>query len=167
MAVGEYTRIAQRSKHPPSVIAHSLGSYLAARLLCKYDEVRFDRVIFCGSIVDVAYPWSSIFDAHRVTRVLNECGKKDLWSKVAGWFVSDAGPSGTEGFSDSAAGRVITRRRPEFRHSDFFYEVNYENTWIPFLQGKDPDLEPVTKPSPNWSATCTIKPLYGQMNGYL
>lgn len=125
--------------NPPSVIAHSFGTYLVARALKKYNEVKFDRIIFCGSIVEKNYSWSTILNSGRATRVLNDFGGKDFWAKVAQWVVSDAGPSGAEGFSDDAKGRVIKLYRSEFRHSDFFYNSNYMQTWIPFLDGKDPD----------------------------
>jgi len=147
----EYWRVTAGSKDPPCVIAHSFGTYLVARTLLKYEEVKFDRIIFCGSIVDVAYPWSSIFKGHRVTRVLNDYGGKDFWAKSSEWFVNDAGPSGAKGFEDNAEGQVIKRYRPEFRHSDFFYRANYESTWIPFLQGRDPGLTESSARRPaNW-----------------
>jgi serine/threonine-protein kinase len=123
---------------PPSIIAHSFGTYLVARSLEKYAELKFRHVILCGSIVQVAYPWTRIADSFQVTRVLNDYGGKDFWAKTAVYFVNDAGPSGAKGFQDCAGGRVINRHRPEFRHSDFFYQSNYERTWIPFLLGTDP-----------------------------
>ena len=50
----------------------------------------------------------------------------------------DAGPSGASGFTDEAGGRVLQRCRPQFTHSDYFYRLNYQNTWIPFLKGEAP-----------------------------
>lgn len=46
----EYTRIA-RSDPYPSIIAHSFGTYIVATAMERYPEIRFDRIIFCGSIV--------------------------------------------------------------------------------------------------------------------
>lgn len=146
-----YTAVTQGHHDPPSVIAHSFGTYLVARTLQKYTEIKFDRIIFCGSIVAVAYPWSEIINGNRATRVLNDYGGKDYWARAAEWVVNDAGPSGAKGFQDNAGGRVMNRYRPEFRHSDFFYQKNYEDTWVPFLSGTDPALlpEPTRRP-PNW-----------------
>lgn len=147
----KYTNSTKGYRNPPSIIAHSMGTYLVARTLEKYAEVKFDRVIFCGSIVDVGYPWSSLMNAHRVTRVLNDYGGRDFWAKTAEWVVNDAGPSGAKGFKDTANGKVVKRFRPKFRHSDFFYQANYEKTWIPFLQGTDPDEFPAVERRPvNW-----------------
>jgi len=123
----------------PSVIAHSFGTYLVTRTLEAYSEIKFDRIILCGSIVPIHFPWSNYIAAERVTRVLNDYGKKDFWAKAAQWVVNDAGPSGAKGFSDGAKGQVVNLCRPHFHHSDFFYEANYERTWIPFLSGTDPD----------------------------
>jgi pimeloyl-ACP methyl ester carboxylesterase len=147
----EYTAIRNRLGRPPSIIAHSLGSYLVARLLEKYEEVKFDRIILCGSIVNKDYPWTEIFERKQVTRVLNDYGGKDVWAKIAQWVVNDAGPSGTEGFNDRAGGRVLHRFRADFRHSDFFYSLNYEKSWIPFLQGRDPaDYVRLPERPANW-----------------
>jgi pimeloyl-ACP methyl ester carboxylesterase len=134
----EWTAATKSVRNPPSIIAHSMGTYLVARALEKYDELRFDRVILCGSIVNVDYPWSAIVSADRATRILNDYGGRDFWAKAAEWVVNDAGPSGAKGFKDNAGGSVVKRYRPKFRHSDFFYQANYEKTWIPFLQGTDP-----------------------------
>jgi pimeloyl-ACP methyl ester carboxylesterase len=147
----QYNALTKGYRNPPSIIAHSFGTYLVARTLQKYAEVRFGYVIFCGSIVEVAYPWTRIADSSQVARVLNDYGGKDFWARTAVFFVNDAGPSGAKGFQDCATGRVINRHRPEFRHSDFFYQSNYERTWIPFLSGTDPThLIPAERRKPNW-----------------
>src|SRR5262249_24374025 len=128
-----YTEIVDRHGPRPSVIAHSFGSYLVARALELFPEIAFDQVIVCGSIVRPDYPWSRMIEAGRVSRVVNEYGHKDMWARVVGWVVEDAGPSGHEGFSDTAGGRVVQRLHPEFRHSDYFYPLNYRYTWVPVL----------------------------------
>src|SRR5438105_3841065 len=35
----------------PSIVAHSLGSYLVGMCMLKYPEVKFDKIILCGSIL--------------------------------------------------------------------------------------------------------------------
>jgi hypothetical protein len=147
----KYTAITKDYRNPPCIIAHSFGTYLVARTLLKYVEVKFDRIIFCGSIVAVGYPWSSIMNERRAGRVLNDYGGKDFWAKTAVWFVNDAGPSGARGFQDNAEGRVTNRYRPEFRHSDFFYAANFANTWLPFLEGTDPGpVTSINRQPTNW-----------------
>ena len=49
-------------------------------------------------------------------------------------------------------------RHPDFRHSDFFYELNYRERWIPFLQGRPAAMRPLT-PAPgrvNWRYRTTV-----------
>jgi hypothetical protein len=67
---------------PPRIIAHSFGTYLVARALELNPELKFDRVIFCGSIVRRDYPWSRIIAAGQVGRVLNDYGDRDMWADV-------------------------------------------------------------------------------------
>jgi pimeloyl-ACP methyl ester carboxylesterase len=135
----QYTQVGDRYRtQPPSIIAHSFGTYLVAHAIEYYEELEFDQIILCGSIVPSSFPWSDLIKAGRVRRVLNECAKRDLWVRLVGWVVKDAGASGVYGFEDSANGCIIDRPHPKFRHSDYFYRLNYERNWIPFLKGQEP-----------------------------
>jgi hypothetical protein len=93
-------------------------------------------VIFCGSIAPVRFPWTALAANGQVRRILNDYGKLDIWTRAVEWVVQDAGPSGSKGFEDTAGGIVTQRFRPHFRHSDYFYMLNYRQTWVPFLQGR-------------------------------
>jgi len=119
----------------PSIVAHSFGCYLVAGLLKKYYQVHFDRIIFCGSIVHPRYPWTDVVARGQVKSVLNQYGREDFWASVVQWVVTDAGPSGFSGFSPPCA-TVQQQNHPEFEHSDYFYDLNYNQNWIPFLLGK-------------------------------
>jgi DNA-directed RNA polymerase subunit RPC12/RpoP len=140
---------------PPSIIAHSFGTYLVARSLEIYgDTIAFDRIIFCGSIVRQDFPWSVLISRGKCRAILNETGRKDLPATVAGFFVDDAGPSGQAGFNDEHV-RLKERPHSEFGHSDFFFRRNYQAHWLPFVLGKL-DLEPVLELPPatgNWRFT--------------
>lgn len=134
----------------PSVVAHSFGTYLVGRAMEKYPEVTFDQVILCGSILPRAYSWANRIPSQAI-RVLNDYGRRDFWAKVVTWLVRDSGPSGSEGFTDEAGGRVIQRRHPEFRHSDYFYFLNFRKNWVPFLKGEMPGLITAEDKRPaNW-----------------
>ena len=86
----EYTKLCRKhDDKTPCVIAHSLGSYIVARSMQIYPEIKFDRIILCGSIVHPAFPWSKLNE--QFNRVLNDCGHADFWSKVVGWGVGDSG----------------------------------------------------------------------------
>ena len=146
-----YTRLCEKHRiDRPSIVAHSFGTYIVANALMKYEEIKFDRMIFCGSIVPPDFAWSQL-DGGRFSRLLNEYGHRDVWVRLVEWIVEDAGPSGGRGFSDTAADRVIQRKRPEFRHSDYFYALNYKKSWVPFLKGDDPvSAETVHARRRNW-----------------
>jgi pimeloyl-ACP methyl ester carboxylesterase len=138
----EYEKRVKETGRVPSVIAHSFGTYIVAKAMEKYEEVRFDRVIFCGSIVRRDFDWDSLVRRGQVRAVLNEYGGKDVWVKLAKWFVADVGPSGALGF-DCSVPAVYQRRRKLFRHSDYFYPLNYRENWIPFLRGDPPSEQPI------------------------
>ncbi len=146
----KYSKHVAENAPPPSVIAHSFGTLIVARAIQLFN-LRFDRIIFCGSIVWVAYPWTKIVQGGLCNWVLNDYGGKDVPVWISEYGVSDAGPSGLKGFSDEAGGRVIQREHLEFSHSDYFYEHNYRKNWIPFLLGKEPQtLTPADLPPTNW-----------------
>lgn len=120
----------------PSVIAHSFGSYIVTKAMLKYDDIRFDRMILCGSIVSRKYPWTRILiQRGQVSEVLNEAGGRDFWAAVVEWVVSDAGSSGVVGFDDLANGGVLQLIHERHEHSDYFYRQNFEKRWVPFLRG--------------------------------
>jgi pimeloyl-ACP methyl ester carboxylesterase len=131
----EYTRIRQPTERKVAVIAHSFGTYIVAAALEKYAEVRLESIILCGSIVRQDFPWSRLIP-HQVRDVLNDYGRGDIWVKLAEWLIADSGSSGARGFGDDAGGRVQQLLRPRFGHSDYFYRLNYQETWIPFLKGE-------------------------------
>lgn len=120
----------------PSVVAHSFGSYIVTKAMLKYDDIRFDKVILCGSIVSRKYPWSTVLtQRNQADAVLNEAGGRDMWAGIVEWLVSDAGSSGVSGFEDMADGRLTQLIHERHEHSDYFYRQNFERRWVPFLSG--------------------------------
>jgi pimeloyl-ACP methyl ester carboxylesterase len=151
----EYTRIVRGQTKPPSVVAHSFGTYIVANALVKYREIRVNRLVLCGSIVSESYPWSQV--AAQVTHVLNDYGHRDIWAKAVGWAVRDAGASGAVGFTDVGRGLVEQQCRRRFRHSDYFFELHYQNCWIPFLKGTwTPDGPEPADRGHNWRFAVTL-----------
>jgi hypothetical protein len=144
----EYTKECDRLRcQSPSIVAHSFGCYLVAGLMRKYSQVRFDRIIFCGSIVHPDYPWATLAARGQVKSVLNQYGGEDFWAWVVQWGVEDAGPSGYAGFGKPPA-MLHQQNHPEFAHSDYFFDLNYNQSWIPFLLGKP--VPSVTAPAGGW-----------------
>jgi pimeloyl-ACP methyl ester carboxylesterase len=130
----QYTAVTNAGAIKPSIIAHSFGTYILTRAMEKYD-LRFDRIILCGSIVRRDYPWTARIGSALCQKVLNDFGKQDWASKLAEYVVKDAGRSGSKGFDDLANGNVVDRAHADFGHSTYFYELNYKDNWIPFLKG--------------------------------
>src|SRR5882762_4614415 len=70
-----YDRV--RARHgPPSVIAHSFGTYLVARALSDFEGARLRALILFGSIVNETFDWGTIVARGQVTpaRMRNEVG---------------------------------------------------------------------------------------------
>lgn len=131
--LAEYTRIVENDGDDfPSVIAHSLGTLIVAKAMEKYDYLRFDRVIFCGSIVRRDFNWREVIRRGQLKRLRNEHGSLDIWARVARHLVPDAGDSGIYGFV-SPPPEIENHEFRFHRHSDYFRRLHYEEHWIPFL----------------------------------
>jgi len=129
----EYERVTAEARvQRPSVIAHSFGTYLVAALLTKYPAVRFDKVIFAGSIVGRNFDWPSILGTGQVNIVRNDFGALDRWPRMARYVVRDSGASGTEGFLKTHPA-LISQRFPQHGHSDYFHRTHFTQYWIPAL----------------------------------
>jgi pimeloyl-ACP methyl ester carboxylesterase len=131
--LGEYDRIRAITRcERPSVIAHSFGTLQVAHLLQKYSEVIFDKVILTAGIVPIDFPWSNLLGKQRVLWVMNEYGGKDIWPKLAGLVVPNAGRCGAAPFS-STHRALHQLEHPFHRHSDYFSHGHFRYRWLPTL----------------------------------
>lgn len=98
-----------------SFIGHSNGTYLLARGLQDYAQLRFRNVAFAGSVIPQDYPWDGMLregPGQRVQAFRNDCGDKDwvvaifphLFQQLAslsgqreGWL-AELGSGGFNGF---------------------------------------------------------------------
>lgn len=124
----------------PSIVAHSLGSYILCNALLKYPEIKFDKVILCGSIIKRDFDWNIIFRRNQVTFLRNEYSPKDkvvIW----GWILSfkGAGLSGKKGFQQNSD-FIEEKKYEHFHHSDFFEGNHMEDSWLPFFRKPPPAL---------------------------
>lgn len=117
----------------PSIIAHSFGTYLVARLLEKYPMLKFDKLVFAGGIVSSDFEWSKILDAGQVNLLRNDYGRLDPWPRFAKMFVSDTGDSGTVGFS-CKHDLMFQKEFANYKHSDYFHQGHFRQEWIPVLK---------------------------------
>lgn len=95
-----------RSLYPEadiSFVGHSNGTYLLAGALQACPAVKFDKVVFAGSVVRTDYEWSQIFQRKQVRQVVNYVATADWvvsgFPKFLGRFrVFDLGGAGSDGF---------------------------------------------------------------------
>ena len=92
--------IDRRGKRPLIIIAHSFGTYCVAEILRANPHIRPARVVFCGSIVEQSFRWDALsqMDPARGMLVVNECGNRDYWPRLAHSMTFGYGASGNGGF---------------------------------------------------------------------
>jgi pimeloyl-ACP methyl ester carboxylesterase len=121
-----------------SIIAHSFGTYIVARILSKDRNLDVKRLIFCGSVVKRRFDWTNIKFQIRSQPALNECGSRDVWPVFAHRMTFGFGPTGTYGFRDP----IVQDRFHEFAHSDYFDSGFVREYWLPFIKsGEMPQTE--------------------------
>ncbi|MDO8477755.1 MAG: hypothetical protein Q7W02_16465 [Candidatus Rokubacteria bacterium] len=130
----------------PSIVAHSFGSYILGNALLKYDFVRFDKVILCGSILSSDFPWPEIIARGQVQAVRNEYGTRDRWARLVKWFVRGTGPSGISGFR--AHHTRLIQEEFHYTHSEYFDKSHMEDRWKPFLEQTFPQTPRVQRHIP-------------------
>jgi len=123
----------------PSIIAHSFGSYIVGYCMQKYRDVKFDKVILCGSILPNDFDWATIIGRDQANFIRNECGLKDIWCGIVEKIVPKTGSSGKNGFNFFAT-NFIQEHFEYYEHSDYFHRNHIENQWIPFLKIEPPNL---------------------------
>jgi ferredoxin len=122
----------------PSLVAHSFGTAIVGLSMVKYEDIRFDKMIICGSILPEDFPWDLLFQRDQVAEVRHEYGAKDIWAAI-GRFAPNMGTSGAKGFGHYAP-RFVQQRYMQYRHSDFFSRLHIESTWLPVLMKEFPRL---------------------------
>lgn len=123
----------------PSIVAHSFGTYIVAHCMLHHREVRFDKVILCGSILSQKFEWRDLFLKDQVHYVANECGWGDVWAGSVGSFVPATGPSGRTGFKQFDVHYVVDKHFEHFEHSDFFY-TTHMRAWVDVLAAPPVDI---------------------------
>lgn len=103
--------------------------------MLKYREIKFDKIILCGSILPRDFDWPELLARNQVWRVKNEYGLHDRWAKIVGRFVPRTGESGFIGFEyDSPC--IEPKQFDYHKHSDYFRLGHCKEHWVPFLEQK-------------------------------
>lgn len=113
-----------------SVVAHSFGTYVIAHLIKENFDIKFDRILLCGSVVPYDFPFEQFQDRFR-SPIINEVGARDVWPAMAENITFGYGSAGTYGF-----------RRPLVRdrwhngagHNFFLKQSFCREFWVPFLK---------------------------------
>lgn len=127
----------------PSIIAHSFGSHILCTALERFNsEMKFDKIILAGSIVNRAYDWEKLFENDRVNEVHNYAGTRDNWAESAKTI--SYGNAGKCGFEkaikfetiDSSSlrktGMVIEYTR-KYAHSDALHRSLFQGDYKEIL----------------------------------
>jgi pimeloyl-ACP methyl ester carboxylesterase len=122
----------------PSVVAHSFGTYILGNALLKYDWLRFNKVILCGSILPQDFPWEKLIERGQIQAVRNEYATNDLPTRLVRWFVAGTGPSGREAFGCSH--ERFEQDCFKYTHSEYFDKGHMEAKWLPFLRQQLPHI---------------------------
>jgi hypothetical protein len=138
-----------------SVIAHSFGTYVIARIVAEEPDLQWHRIIFCGSVVSQRFPLYQYLGRFKHP-ILNEVGTRDIWPAMAESVTWGYGSVGSYGFNKPP---VETRWHRGFHHSDFLTDEFCRSYWVPFLRdgsikrGDPPDFLPW------WTRIITLLPL--------
>jgi hypothetical protein len=115
-----------------SVIAHSFGTYVISHLVQQNFDIRFESIIFCGSVVQYDFPFEQFQDRFAAP-IVNEVGTQDVWPAIAESVTRGYGSAGTYGFR-----RPLVRDRWHngARHGFFLTPTFCETFWVPFLKDR-------------------------------
>ncbi len=114
-----------------SVIAHSFGSYIVARILQDEFDIKLDKIIFVGSVVRYDFPFEQ-FSGRFSGDILNEVGFTDPFPVLAESITTGYGKAGTYGF------RVphVVDRYHDGSHSDILNGDHCSKYWVDFLRAR-------------------------------
>jgi hypothetical protein len=140
--------------HRPSIACHSLGSWIVARALKKYSDIKFDKVFLYGSIIPSSFDWYSLILRDQVHLIINEVSKKDQFVRL-GYFITLNPKSCCRNKFIQQSRLIKYEDASEFAHSDFQYKERFINQFekylfaVPYqlkiIHGKDINMKTLQK----------------------
>jgi len=113
-----------------SVIAHSFGTYVIAHLMQEEFDIKFYRVVLCGSVVRYNFAFEQ-FQERFSRPIINEVGTRDVWPALAESVTIGYGSAGTYGFRRP----LVLDRWHNGAHHGYFLNANFcKQFWLPFLR---------------------------------
>jgi pimeloyl-ACP methyl ester carboxylesterase len=123
----------------PSIVGHSFGTYIIGYALMKYKDMRFDKIVLCGSILPRSFPWDELIERGQVNAVRNDVGLQDFWASVCCWVVPGTGSAGSRGFIREH--ERLVQHRHNLNHGEFFDPYWMNEHWMTFLEQSFPPVE--------------------------
>ncbi len=131
-----YSNKMMNSSIRPCVIAHSFGTYVVLMAMKKYDVIKFDKIIFCGSILNSETDFRVFLENGQVKTIINDYGEKEWFVKLTKWIVDEyCGDAGRVGFKDIPPKYkdMILNRKNYKEHSDYFLPLHMQENWLPHI----------------------------------
>jgi pimeloyl-ACP methyl ester carboxylesterase len=137
-----------------SVLAHSFGSYVVGEIIVRERDIKFHKVVFCGSIVPLDQ-FDGIADTIDLRNIIiNEVGTADVLPALADSVTRGYGRTGTYGFQKPW---VRDRWHNNFHHSQFLTAEFCNKFWVPvFTDQPYVEGDTDTKNPPLWVQLISI-----------
>jgi small GTP-binding protein len=113
-----------------SIIAHSFGTFVIAKILSGHTDLEFERIIFCGSVISDVFRIED-YSKNFKPPLINEVGTRDFWPVIAQTVTFGYGSAGTCGFRRPG---VHDRWHNGKSHSAFLDREFCRKYWAPFLR---------------------------------
>ncbi len=140
--------------HRPSIIAHSLGSWILAKALLTYSELKFDKIYLHGSIVPADFDWFKLILRGQVNSIICETSENDSIVKFGYVFTGKLKACGKHGIYQKSS---FIKEVPisEYGHSTFQYKAHFKKHTLDRLyevphqlevvNGSDTDVKEIKK----------------------
>ncbi len=126
----------QQSTTTTTVIAHSFGTYVIAKIIEENPEIHINKLILCGSVLWRDFNWGELKNCPAT--LINEVGRRDIWPVLAKQVTFGFGNVGTFGFQSGA----VDDRWHDATHSSYFSKAFYERYWLPLIQKNERNRTP-------------------------
>ncbi len=147
--------------YPPGrvlVIAHSFGTYIITKVLSENPDICLGGLIMCGSVVSEEFRWDINGRSISKSRIVNECGDRDIWPNLAKSLSWGYGATGRFGFGVDA----VRDRFHDLSHSEFFSKEFVLTYWVPLTRNWEivaPQYENQRGIGPWWLGMLSVFPV--------
>ena len=123
---GRYELDIREPFHRPSIVAHSLGTWILAKAMQKYPEIKFDKIFLHGAIIPKTYDWYKLILNDQIGKVVLERANKDYVIPWSFFITGSMRPCSSHGFLQESS-YIKIEPFPNFGHSDFQYPDHFKS----------------------------------------